>query len=90
MSRPYDPELSSKALAIGKKHGFSIQEGVYIAVSGPNLETRAEYRMLRNLGGDVVGMSTVPEVLVANQAGMRVCTVSAPALYVHVNFSSRL
>lgn len=76
MSRPYDPALSKKALEIGKEKGFRIQEGIYVAVSGPNLETRAEYRMLRILGADVVGMSTVPEVIVANQAGMRVCTIS--------------
>ncbi|MFK7969269.1 MAG: purine-nucleoside phosphorylase [Bacteroidia bacterium] len=76
MSRPYDPVLSQKALEIGKRKGFSIHEGIYIAVSGPNLETRAEYRMLRNLGADIVGMSTVPEVLVASQSGIKVCAVS--------------
>lgn len=76
MSRPYDPDLQNRALEIGRKKGFRMQQGIYIAVSGPNLETRAEYRMLRNLGADVVGMSTVPEVLVANQMGLRVCTIS--------------
>jgi purine-nucleoside phosphorylase len=76
MSRPYDPELQARALQIGRSKGYRMQQGIYIAVSGPNLETRAEYRMLRNLGADVVGMSTVPEVLVANQMSIRVCTIS--------------
>lgn len=76
MSRPYDPELISKAMAIGKKHGFGIHTGVYIAVTGPNLETRAEYRYLARIGGDIVGMSTVPEVLVARHMGLRVFAIS--------------
>ena len=76
MSRPYDPDLIDKALAIGNEQGYRMQKGVYVAVTGPNLETRAEYRMLRILGGDVVGMSTVPEVLVARHMGMQVCAIS--------------
>jgi len=76
MVAPYDKELKEKAIAYGKEKGYRINEGVYVAVVGPSLETRAEYRYLRGIGADVVGMSTVPEVIVANQSGMRVCAVS--------------
>jgi purine-nucleoside phosphorylase len=72
MSAPYDAALRELARAVANEQGITLREGTYIAVHGPNLETRAEYRMLRNLGADVVGMSTVPEVIVAVQAGLRV------------------
>jgi len=72
MSSPYDPALAELARAVALEQGTTLREGVYVAVPGPNLETRAEYRFLRGLGADVVGMSTVPEVVVANHAGMRV------------------
>lgn len=72
MSAVYDAELRDKARAVARARGFTLREGVYVAVQGPNLETRAEYRMLRAMGADVVGMSTVPEVIVARHAGMRV------------------
>jgi purine-nucleoside phosphorylase len=72
MSAPYDPDLRSLARAAALELGIVLREGVYVAVSGPNLETRAEYRMLRTIGADVVGMSTVPEVIVAVHQGMRV------------------
>ena len=76
MSAPYDAELRSLARAVAAEQGTVLREGVYVAVTGPNLETRAEYRMLRGIGADVVGMSTVPEVIVAVHAGMRVLGVS--------------
>ena len=72
MSTPYDEGLCAVARAVAAAQGITMREGVYAAVAGPNLETRAEYRMLRTLGADVVGMSTVPEVIVAAHAGMRV------------------
>jgi purine-nucleoside phosphorylase len=72
MSRPYDPALVELALRIARRENFAAHRGVYIGVKGPNLETRAEYRFLRRIGGDVVGMSTVPEVIVAAQLGLRV------------------
>ncbi len=76
MSLPYDPELREIARDVAMKAKMVLREGVYVAVTGPNLETRAEYRMLRNAGADVVGMSTVPEVIVAVHAGMRVLGIS--------------
>ncbi len=76
MSTPYDATLRALARAVAVEQGIALREGVYVAVPGPNLETRAEYRMLRALGADVVGMSTVPEVIVAVQAGMRVLGLS--------------
>jgi len=76
MSAPYDPELRALARAAALDLGIVLREGVYVAVPGPSLETRAEYRMLRGMGADVVGMSTVPEVIVANHAGMRTLGIS--------------
>jgi purine-nucleoside phosphorylase len=76
MSAPYDPELRQLARQVALDLGIVLREGVYVAVSGPNLETRAEYRMLRAIGADVVGMSTVPEVIVAVHQGMRVAGIS--------------
>ena len=76
MSAPYDPELRAVARAAALELGITLREGVYVAVPGPNLETRAEYRMLRMMGADVVGMSTVPEVIVAAHAGMRAIGIS--------------
>jgi purine-nucleoside phosphorylase len=72
----YDKGMIDNALAIAKKHGIRAHTGVYVALQGPNLETPAEYRFLNKIGGDVVGMSTVPEVLVAKQAGMKIFVVS--------------
>ena len=76
MSEPYDAELRQAALEAAREAGIPLQRGVYAAVIGPNLETRAEYRLLRRLGADVVGMSTVPEVIVARHAGLRVLALS--------------
>jgi purine-nucleoside phosphorylase len=76
MCQPYAPQLIETALSVGRRDGFAVHRGVYVAVLGPNLETRAEYRFLRTIGADVVGMSTVPEVIVAVHAGMRVLGLS--------------
>lgn len=76
MCCPYDPLLIDRALEIARREHFVAHKGVYVAVTGPNLETRAEYRFLRTIGADVVGMSTVPEVIVAVHAGMRVLGLS--------------
>jgi purine-nucleoside phosphorylase len=76
MCRPYDPVLIRRALEIARRENIVAHRGVYVGVTGPNLETRAEYRFLRTIGADVVGMSTVPEVIVAVHAGMRVLGLS--------------
>ncbi|MBV6639695.1 MAG: purine-nucleoside phosphorylase [Cyclobacteriaceae bacterium] len=76
LSRPYDSKMNAIFRKIAKEKDITLNEGVYVAVSGPNLETRAEYRFLRNIGADVVGMSTVPEVIAANQLGLPVSAIS--------------
>lgn len=76
MSEPYDAGLRALAREVAVAEGIPLREGVYVAVQGPNLETRAEYRFLRGMGADVVGMSTVPEVIVAVHGGMRVLGLS--------------
>lgn len=70
MSEPYDHALISKARAIAAKHGITVQEGCYVGLTGPTLETPAEYHYVRVIGGDAVGMSTVPEVIAARQMGI--------------------
>ncbi|MDK2903013.1 MAG: purine-nucleoside phosphorylase, partial [Clostridiales bacterium] len=76
MSCAYDAELRKIALGCAKKHGVGLRQGVYVALNGPSYETPAEIRMLRLLGADAVGMSTVPEVIAAVHAGMKVLGIS--------------
>jgi purine-nucleoside phosphorylase len=76
MSEPYKKHLIQKAKAIARKQNIDLKEGVYFGVTGPTFETRAEYKMIRLLGGDAVGMSTVAEVIAANHAGMQVLAIS--------------
>ena len=76
MSEPYKKHLIQKAKAIAVAHNFDLKEGVYLAVTGPTFETRAEYKLIHILGADVVGMSTVQESIVANHMGMEVFAIS--------------
>jgi purine-nucleoside phosphorylase len=76
MSQPYERTLIDRALEIARRENFVAHVGTYIAVAGPNYETRAELRYLRKIGGDAVGMSTVPEAIVAVHAGLRVLAIS--------------
>ena len=75
-ARPYSPELIELALRVAREHDFTLHPGTYVAVSGPNYETRAEYRLFRQIGGDVVGMSTVPEVTAAAHRGLQTLALS--------------
>lgn len=76
MSEPYTPELIQLAEKVALEKGIKMHQGVYVAVSGPNLETKAEYRFLRQIGADVVGMSTIPEVIAAVHMSMKVLGIS--------------
>jgi purine-nucleoside phosphorylase len=76
MSEPYSKKINKLLLKIAKEKKIKLNEGVYVAVIGPNLETRAEYRFLHQIGADAVGMSTVPEVLVANHMSLPCCAIS--------------
>ncbi|MBP7866812.1 MAG: purine-nucleoside phosphorylase [Acidobacteria bacterium] len=76
MTFAYDPELRALARDVAKGQGMDLKEGVYVGLQGPSYETPAEIRMLRTLGADAVGMSTVPEVIAANQMGVKVVAIS--------------
>ncbi len=76
MSEPYDLDMRQKLISIAKANDISLKTGVYASVVGPQLETKAEYRMLKILGADAVGMSTVPEVIVANHLSLPIVAVS--------------
>ena len=76
MSMPYDEAWRAHILNASKEKDIRIHEGVYVALQGPSLETRAEYTFLHKIGGDMVGMSSVPESIVANQCGMKVAMIS--------------
>lgn len=76
MSQPYDEEINTKLRTIAKSKNITLHEGVYASVIGPQLETRAEYKMLKIIGSDAVGMSTVPEIIVANHLKLKAAAVS--------------
>ena len=76
MSAPYNLEINAKIKDIAKRNNINLHEGVYASVVGPQLETRAEYRMLKLIGADAVGMSTVPEIIVANHLNLKAAAVS--------------
>ncbi|MCA0132534.1 purine-nucleoside phosphorylase [Winogradskyella alexanderae] len=76
MSVPYNTEINTKIESIAKANGIKLHKGVYASVVGPQLETRAEYRMLKIIGADAVGMSTVPEIIVANHLGLKASAIS--------------
>jgi purine-nucleoside phosphorylase len=76
MSQPYSNDIKEKIARIAERSGIALNRGIYVAVTGPNLETRAEYRFLRKIGADAVGMSTTPEVIVANHMKLPVAAIS--------------
>lgn len=76
MLKVYDLELNQRALQIGQENNIRCHEGVYVGLQGPNLETPAEYNFLHIIGGDLVGMSTVPEVIVAKHSGLKIFVLS--------------
>ena len=76
MSAPYDPKMNAKLESIASEKGIQLHKGVYVSVVGPQLETRAEYRYLKLIGADAVGMSTVPEIIVANHLNLPVVALS--------------
>ena len=87
MTRPYEPKLIARAKKIARKKGIFVQEGVYLADTGPSYETPAEYRFYRTIGADAVGMSTVPEVIVARHAGIPVFGMSVITNEAHDDYA---
>ena len=87
MTRPYDPALIRLALELGKEMGIELHQGVYVGGTGPSYETPAEYKYFRNIGGDAVGMSTVPEVIVARHAGVPVFGISVITNEAHDDYA---
>ena len=87
MTRPYDPKLIQLALSIAHEEGIALQQGVYVGGTGPSYETPAEYKYFRFLGGDAVGMSTVPEVIVARHAGIPVFGISVITNEAHDDYA---
>ena len=87
MTRPYDPKLIKLALSVAEEEGISLQQGVYVGGTGPSYETPAEYKYFRFLGGDAVGMSTIPEVIVARHAGVPVFGISVITNEAHDDYA---
>ena len=87
MTRPYDPSLIKLARQIAGEHGITLQEGVYVGDTGPSYETPAEYKFYRLIGGDAVGMSTVPEVIAARHAGIPVFGISVITNEAHDDYA---
>ncbi|MBO4633924.1 MAG: purine-nucleoside phosphorylase [Bacteroidales bacterium] len=87
MTRPYDPALIRLAFTLARKMGISLQQGVYVGGTGPSYETPAEYKYFRSIGGDAVGMSTIPEVIVARHAGVPVFGMSVITNEAHDDYA---
>ena len=87
MTRPYDPALIRKAFSLARRMGISLQQGVYVGGTGPSYETPAEYKYFRAIGGDAVGMSTIPEVIVARHAGVPVFGISVITNEAHDDYA---
>ena len=87
MTRPYDPALIRMAVELGKEMGIELHQGVYVGGTGPSYETPAEYKYFRSIGGDAVGMSTVPEVIVARHAGVPVFGISVITNEAHDDYA---
>ena len=87
MTRPYDPALIRLASSVAAEEGIQLQKGVYVGGTGPSYETPAEYKYFRTIGGDAVGMSTIPEVIVARHAGIPVFGISVITNEAHDDYA---